>query len=161
MGNCAAQYDGKVWYGTVGGSIRILDGYTDGRSVADPTTTTAIPYALITSFGTLGTPAQKRMHLVRPTWISDTSVPTYNVAARFRWDMSEAVAPSGAAAAAANAWDVGLWDTAVWGGDYAPTQEIRGVSGCGPEVAIAITGTSQSRTILTGFDVVYDVGGVL
>ena len=161
MGNCAATYNGKLWYGTVDGKIRILDGYQDGRTIADPTTTTPITGSLLTGFATLGTPRQKRLSLVRPTWVSDTAEPEFQVEARYGWDLAEATTPAAAAASGPNTWDTGVWDTAVWGGDYMPTQAVRGLTGCGAQVALALKVRSQCRTILTGFDVSFTVGGLL
>lgn len=159
MGNAAATYGGKVWYGTVDGKIRIMDGYTDGRTIADPTTTTPIKFSLLTSFTNLGTPRQKRISWARPTWISDTAEPTYEIQARFDHDFTEADEPTASAAGGPNTWDTGTWDNAVWGGDYSPTTETRGLAGAGVNCALAIRGTSVTRTVLTNFDVGFDVGG--
>lgn len=161
MGNCAATYDGKVWYGTIDGKIRIMDGYTDGRTIADPTTTTPITYSLLTAFSNLGTPNQKRLHRVRPTFVSETAYPTYKVQARYRWSVSEADAPTAGVTGGASDWDTAVWDTSLWGEDYAASQSVNGLVGVGPECALAIKGTSSTRTILTGFDVQWDAGGFL
>lgn len=161
MGVCAATYDGKVWYGTIDGKIRIMDGYTDGRSIADPTSTTPITYSLLSAFSNLGTPRQKRLLMARPTFVSETSVPTYSVQARYRWNVAEADAPASNATAGDSDWDTAVWDVSLWGEDYNPTQNLHGLVGCGPECAVAIKGTSVTRTILTGFDLEWDAGGFL
>jgi hypothetical protein len=161
MGVCAASYAGKVWYGTIDGTIRIMDGYTDGRSLADPTTTEPITYSLLTAFSDLGTPNVKRLHMVRPTFVSETASPTYSVQARYGWNLAEADAPTASAAVGPSDWDTAVWDVALWGEDYSPTQNVNGLVGSGSICAIAIKGESSTRTILTGFIPYWDTGGAL
>ena len=159
MGVCAVPYGGRLYFGTPDGRVCTAEGDVDGVTLADPTASTPIAWSLLTGVSNLGNPRQKRVQVIRPTFLASATV-AYEVAARYRWDLSDI--PSIAAVAPdPNAWGTAVWDTAVWAPEYSPTQRVSGATGIGPEVAIAIRGTSSVRTILVSMDVAYDQGGLL
>lgn len=55
----------------------------------------------------------------------------------------------------------GLWDISVWSGGLRVSDNPRGASGMGRHVAINLRGRSSTPITLVGFDVIYDVGGML
>lgn len=57
--------------------------------------------------------------------------------------------------------DTGTWDTATWGGEQLPSTTLRGATGMGRDLALAIRGASYARTTLVGVDVLFTVGGPL
>ena len=155
-----AVLGGKLYYGTVDGKVGINDGYIDGRTLADPSSYTAVQWALLTSFQNLGNARMKQVQMLRPTFITDGAAPSYNAQARYRYDFTE-LATVTEGATSGDLWDAAVWDEAIWAGDYQATQNVTGTTGIGIDVAIAIRGTAITRTSLVGVDVLYTQGGVL
>jgi hypothetical protein len=153
-------WQGKLYFGTTDGRVEINDGYTDGRTLLDPNGYEEIEWALITAFSSFGNARRKQFRMCRTTFISDGGSPRFKVAARYKYDFNEAGAPD-AVTATGNTWDSGEWDDALWGGEYASTQAVRGLSGAGVEAALALTGKSTVKTVLVGFDVFFIQGGQL
>lgn len=154
------SWQGKFWMGTQDGRVLVNDGYVDGRTLADPDAFTPVQWALLTSFQNLGNGRHKQVVVIRPSLLSEAGLVPFSVDARYRYNFGE-VGPVSSSLAGGSLWDIGLWDTAVWGGEYAPTQKVRGAKGMGPEVAIAIRGQAVSRTSLVGFDLAFRQGGFL
>lgn len=159
MHSCAA-YEGKFHYGTTDGKVCINDGYVDGQTLADPNTYEAIAYSGVSAFQNLGTGTKKQVHLIRPFFMGQSTAPSFSVGARYDFNLTEMDAVSLSAAGGAS-WDSGVWDTAVWGGAYAASHAVRGASGMGSNIAIAWSGASVDRTVLTGFELSYSEGGML
>jgi hypothetical protein len=156
----SAILGGKLYYGTVDGRIGINDGYVDGLTLADPDGYTAVQWALLTSFQNLGNARQKQVQMLRPTFVTEGSAPSYNAQARYRYDFAELDTVT-EGSTTGDVWDAALWDEAVWAGDYRPTQNVTGTAGMGVDVAIAIRGTAIARTVYVGTDVFYTQGGYL
>jgi hypothetical protein len=156
----ADQHQGKLYFGTADGRVCINDGYADGRTLADPNSYSGIEWAITTAFTNLGVPRKKLFKMVRTSFISDGGAPAFKIAARYDYDFNEAGTPD-VVQASGDTWDSGLWDTAVWGGEYSTTQRVRGISGMGVACALALNGRSAVRTVLVGFDVFYVVAGIL
>lgn len=157
----AASWGGKLYFGTVSGSVCVNDGYVDGVTLADPTSYTAIQYALLTAFQNLGTPKRKRLQTLRVHLLSGTPQPALSAAARYDFDFSTLSAVTQSLPTSGSAWDVAVWDTDAWGGEYTPTQQVFGATGQGSSVAVALRGAAISRTILVGVDVAFESGGLL
>lgn len=156
----SAVYDGQMYFGTVSGTVCINDGYVDGRTLADPSTYTPVQYSGIGAFQNLGSPNQKQIQLIRPRFMGQSAAPSFDVAARYDFDLEE-LATVSPGAGAGSLWDAGLWDTAIWGGDYSPSNGVRGAAGMGVNAAVAWRGASVDRTVLTGFEVGFTEGGYL
>jgi hypothetical protein len=114
----------------------------------------------LTSFSNLGNARQKQIQMIRPTILSEDASPSYSVAARYKYNFNELDTVSGAVLGG-DEWDAGVWDTALWSGEYVASHEARGAVGMGVDMAIAARGTATSRTVLVGFDVAYTEGGFL
>jgi hypothetical protein len=156
----SAVLGGKFYYGTVDGKVGINDDYIDGRTLADPNSYTAVQWALLTSFQNLGNARQKQVQMLRPTFITEGAAPTYNAQARYRYDFTE-LSTVTEGSTSGDLWDSAQWDAAIWAGDYQPTQNVTGTVGMGVDVAIAIRGTSITRTVFVGTDVFFTTGGFL
>jgi hypothetical protein len=160
MGTAAVAYAGTLYFGTPDGTVKIMDGYVDGVTLADPNAYSAIQWSLLTAYQNLGTPNQKRLMDVRTTFICEGAPPPYAIEARYRWDVSEiGTSPSDATAPVTALWDTAVWDDANWAPEYSSSQGIRGLTGMGSEVALAVRGTAAARTILVGHDVRFVIGG--
>lgn len=153
-------WGGKLYFGTVDGRVCVNDGYVDGISLADPNAFMPVQWSVLTAFTNLGTPRQKQVQLLRPTLLSESSAPAYEIQARYRYDFAE-LPPVSAMAGDGSTWDGGTWDRDVWSGEYQASQRLRGATGLGVDMAIAIRGTATARTVLVGIDVMYTAGGLL
>jgi hypothetical protein len=153
---------GKLYFGTTDGRICINDGYVDNLDISDPESYSPVQWSLITSFQNLGTPHQKQVHLIRPYVHSDDATPEYGFAARYDFQLTEASEADGSTPGE-NEWDGAEtdWDDAVWGGEYGVSKRVGGATGMGTHVAIAIRGEAVGRTVLSGFDVSFELGGFL
>lgn len=157
---CAAPWNGVLYFGTTDGRVLKHDGYVDGVLLADADAQEAIPFHCVSAFSNLGTPRQKRCGLIRPRVLAQSAV--VPLAAQARWDF-DVTAPRDASddTTPTEGWDVGTWDTAVWGGDFSTTQKVFGATGSGSFLAVAVEGLANSRTIYVGADVSFQVGGFL
>lgn len=156
----ADSHEGKLFFGTDDGAVCINDGYLDGRTLADPNAYSEIEGSIITGFSNFGSARKKQFKMVRPTFLADGATPAFKVAARYKYDFTEAGTPD-AVVATGSVWGAGVWDSSTWAGEYGATQQVRGVSGMGTEAAIACSIKSSVRTVLVGFDIFYVTGGLL
>jgi len=153
-------YAGKLYFGTVSGSVCINDGAVDGVTLAAPDTFSAISWQVLTRFENLGNARQKQVQLIRPTFVGDTDAPAFSAQARYGYDFSE-LDPVSPGPPGSNTWGSGIWDSTLWDNNYTASQFTRGATGLGTDVAIALRGSSVGRTILVGIDVMFTQGGIL
>lgn len=161
IGLCAEPWGGTLYFGTQDGRVCVNDGYVDGVTLADPNTFSAIDWSLLTAFSNLGNTQHKRIQMIRPRWLSDGGGVVLTAEARYSFNFTEPQSVVASASSGGNAWDVGLWDAAAWGGSYTSQSQVFGAWGMGVEAAIALRGKASARMTLVGVDVEYDVGGVL
>lgn len=154
-------WTGDLYFGTSDGRLCKNTGYLDAVTLAAPTAFKAIQFEVLTSFQNLESQRYKRIHLIRPQFISQGGAPGFSVGARFDYDFTELPTVSAQPSNSGNVWGTGKWGTATWSGDYAPSKEVRGTTGAGVAAAIIVRGTATSRTSLVGIDVIFDQGGVL
>lgn len=150
-------FGGKLYFGTVDGQILINDGYVDGITLADPSSYTPVDWGILSSFQNLGNANMKRVQIIRPVLLSEQA-PSYDTEARYDFDLIELGGVT-QTLLSGSGWDTALWDSATWSADYSATKEMRGASGVGVHVAVAARGSAAARTILVGFDVMYESGG--
>lgn len=156
----AAVWKGKLHFGTADGRVMVNDGYVDEVTLASPDTYTAVQWACLTAFRNLSNARQKQVTDIRPTILSQTPNPAFSVAARYNYNLA-GLASVSENANQQQAWDSWTWDAASWDGDTRATQKLRGAMGMGTDVALAIRGTANTRTVLVGFDVTFLQGGFL
>lgn len=152
-------WGGKLYLGTPDGRVMINDGYVDGVTIAAPTSYTAIQFALLTSFQNLGNGRKKQIQSIRPTFLTG-GPSSYTAAARYKYDFSE-LATVSLGTGGEGTWDHSTWDSSVWQAEYTPSQAVTGAVGMGVEMAVALRGAANSRTVLVGLDVFYTQGGLL
>lgn len=158
----AQSFQGSLYFGTVDGRLCKYGGYVDGVVLGTPDEYTPVKYSALTGFTNLGNARQKRVQLLRPTFLSQTQSAVCRVRAVYGFKVTEPDAPTQAASAGnTNVWDTATWDLDVWGGDFATIAKFNGGGGVGREVALAIQGEAVSRTILGSIDVLYEEGGLL
>lgn len=154
-------WNGNLYFGTKDGRLMINTGYLDGVTLANPNTFAPIQFEVLTSFQNLNSQSYKRLNWARPQFISQGGKPGFSVGARFDYDFTDLPTVTTQPTNAGSVWDTGKWDTATWAGDYAPSKDIQGTTGCGVAAAIIVRGTATSRTSLVGIDVSFTAGGVL
>lgn len=120
-----------------------------------------IQWSMLTSYQDFESGTRfKRCQYIRPQFIAQ-DVPAYSTKARYDFDITEMYVTPLALPGATGRWDVGLWDIEVWGGGLQRVDRPIGAQGMGRHVAIALRGSSTSKTILIAFDVVADGGGLM
>lgn len=160
IGSWAESWNGLMYFGTQDGRVCINDGYLDGVTLADPDAFDPIDCSLVTAYGNGGTPLQKQIQEIRIKIMSQGGSIPVNAEARYDFDISEAADPeAGVVAASTSVWDEGLWDSAIWSGDYVPQTTTFGAFGMGSDIALAIRLQATSRMTLVGMDVVFEVLG--
>ncbi len=158
----AENFNGTLYFGTNDGRVATHGGFLDGVTLANPAGTgVPIGWSLLTSFQNLGSARKKRVHEIRPHILAQTLQPQYNARARFDFDTSALAAVTGTGNPTGSVWDTAVWDQATWQGDYSETEQVSGSTGIGVNVAIAIKGNANSKTVLAGFDILYEEGGFL
>lgn len=156
----ASTGGGKFYFGTADGKLCINDGYVDGITLADVNSYTPIQWSCLTAFRNLGNARLKQVVGIKPTILSESIAPRFSTEARYKYNFTE-LATVASGTLGESEWGGGLWDDAVWGGEYSASQDLRGATGMGVDVAIAIRGTATSRTVLVGIDVGFTQGGAL
>jgi hypothetical protein len=149
----------KLYFGTADGRVCINTDYLDNVDLA-ASTYSLIKFSGITAFRNGDNPRQKQVKEIRATYLYEGGLLATTEEARYRYDLTEATAPSPVPSNNSNVFDVAQFDIATFGGDFATQQIVRGASGMGPDVAVAFAGSAGSRTVLVGIDLVFEEGGV-
>lgn len=122
---------------------------------------TDVPFSILSAFSMLEQPAQfKIMQFIRPQFLA-TAEPSFNVAARYDFDVDELVASAPIVPTTAAVWDTAVWDTAEWVGGDAGFDKLFGSAGIGRWVAIVMNGAVRQRTTLVGWDLQWTSGWTL
>lgn len=159
-------FTGDTWHsqyyiGTDDNRVLLHTGDLDNVLLADPDAATQVEWSGIMAFRDYGPPGTyNRAHFIRPVFLAQQS-PSYNVSARYDYNITAATAPPDAAATSGAVWDGAVWDLSLWGGDFQVIDDVRGASGMGRSIAVALNGRSSSPTTLVRFDVMSDGGGLL
>ncbi len=158
-------YTGEDWNGIfyVGSEDNIVythEGDLDNVDLTD-TTYEQIEWSLLQTFHDYGAAGSfKRAQFIRPVFLAEQA-PSYNVEARYDYNLAPATAPPSASLTSGAVWDSAIWDTSVWQGDFVVVDSIRGAAGMGRTIAIGLNGKSGTRTILVRFDLQMDAGWTL
>lgn len=163
--NCFESFDGKLVFGTRDNRVCFLDIHIDNVKLTPPAVgPNGVPvnFSTLTTYQPLNEPALvKRATLIRPDFISG-SRPTYSVAARYDYDLSEVQLKAIPPLFTKALWDIGIWDSAVWSaGDLTGYSSTRGTWGKGRYIAVAMTGESRDDTRFVGWDLNFTPGGFM
>jgi len=156
----AEGWGGKFYFGTADGRVCVGTGNLDNVNLA-ATQFSLIKFSGITGFQNGENARQKQISEIRATYLYEGGLLATAEQARFRYDLTEVTPPSPVPSNNSNVFDTALFDTAVFGGDFATQQIARGAAGMGPDMAVAFAGSAGSRTVLAGIDVSYTEGGML
>jgi hypothetical protein len=119
-----------------------------------------INWSFLTAYNELEEPQiNKVVEFFRPRFVA-AQEPVYEVKAYYDYDLTEQSAISGSPASG-DVWDTGVWDTALGGGGKQKFQELKGASGMGKTVAVAMAGSSSEDVTLVDIGLLWRSGGFL
>jgi hypothetical protein len=152
---------GKLYFGTADSRVCVNEGYVDGDTL-DHSTMWEIEFSLLTSFQGLGSSQKKRIHMIRPFFMTDGTNPGYSVESR--WDFDISAVPSMSVPAdlmETSVWNTGVWNVNHWDDGIDKAGHYHGAAGMGTHAAVILLGSATTNTTFVGFDVVIDQGGIL
>lgn len=153
-------WEGQFYIGTSDGRVLIHSGTEDAVDI-DGENGIAISWSAMSVFQEYGEVGRYKItQFIRPVFEA-VQPPSYSVEARYDYNLSEVLAPPAASVLVGTLWDVGVWDTSLWGGDIIEVEKPVGGSGIGRNIAVAINGSSSTITILVRYDLMFTTGGVL
>jgi hypothetical protein len=152
-------WNGQFYIGTADGRVLFHTGSVDTTLAG---VSTAINWSALSSYQEYGETGRfHRVQFIRPVFLS-ASIPSFEVEARYDYDLSEVLQPPVAGGATAGSqWDVSKWDQALWSGGSVSESFVRGGNGLGRAMAIGINGSSTQATTLVRYDNIGDTGGYL
>jgi hypothetical protein len=160
-----AMQTGDVWQSAFywadnNGSVWKHSGFLEGV-LLDGTPGVAIEFSMLMSYQNFGAPAMfKRVQNLRPYFLS-AGVPSFSIQAHFDYDILEGGGVIIFNPVDAALWDEALWDSAVWGGGISSAQALRGGSGIGVVVGVALRGDTTERLTFVAVDIIADAGGFI
>jgi len=157
--NCAAVWHGNMYAGTVDGRVVILQGGQDSVK-RNGTGAIAINWGALGAFSDAGLPGVlKFVDTIRPYFLAAQPV-SYNVFAYYDFNITDLSGMLGSGlsppAAGTSGWDIGIWDSALWGtGAQSAQIGLQGVARAGRHVAVGILGASNGAATLIGYEASY------
>lgn len=153
---------GNFYIGDTDNRVLLSTGGLDDITLAEPDTSgIEIEFSVLTAFQDLEAPGGNKIaQLIRPTFIGQ-AFPSYQVLARYDYNVVEPIVTIPVVVPTGDVWDVGLWDSAIWGGDFAVSNVLNGANGIGRSLAIAVKGSCSVQTTLVKFDVTLTQGNIL
>lgn len=159
---CMEVWNRQLYYGTRDGRVMKNTGFVDGVQLNGVTTNaTAVECTVLGAFNGLGSANLKMVRLAQLFFITHGVNPAAELLLRYDYDISEPTGALSQGPAASGAWDGGLWDVALWGGGPGTFNPIIGGTGIGRAVAVGAHFFSNDYTVLTGWIVHWETGGML
>ena len=157
---CMGTWRNRLMFGTSDSKVCAHEGSMDGMDLAG-TSARPIDWGLQTSYQLLGEPSKKRIHMIRPHFITEGTPPGFQCAVRFDFDLSPIAILPLDTEAIPTAWDVSLWDTGTWDDSSGVGGHYVGGAGIGTHVSAVMRGMATARATFVGFDVIAEKGGLL
>lgn len=151
----------RLMIGTEDGRVLRMDTTVDESTIADPVGK-PVEFSLLGNFLDFGGPGRfKWGSHARPDFLA-TQRPSFEAKFVYDFDIAELPQVGAPVDVPQSAWDSSLWDAAVWGADRAVAHSrLFGSWGPGRTMAVAIRGSSVTRTTLASYDVMWHAGGPL
>jgi hypothetical protein len=159
--NCWTLFDSKLYFGTEDGLVCEADsgGTDDGR----PIEATMLP-----AFDSLGKPGRlKHVKMIRPI-VASTAPPATvvsSIACAVDYEKSGFKPVTANITGSTAKWGTAVWGSAVWGGQEEVMTKWRTGGNIGtavsPQMDVRLSSSSEVSHRVIGFDIVYEVGGVL
>lgn len=143
-------YLGNGYFGTEDGRVCQMQGALDNIGISGEGGD-QIEFSMLTGYSDLGLPGRyKQVQFIRPTFVVQNQT-VYDTMALYDFNISELSTTGVPVVTPGSAWDIGLWDVAIWSG-LASTSRTTGSGGYGRNVAIAIRGTTIGRATLANIE---------
>jgi hypothetical protein len=156
---CMESWHNKLFFGTADSRVGVNEGYVDGMKL-DGTAPIAIDWSLLTSYQSMGSAQKKRVHMVRPHFMTDGTQPGYATEARYDFNLSGIGVVPTVLEPTPSPWDGALWDDGIWDDSIGTAGQYGGTSGLGTHIAVVLRGSSTTQITLVGMDVVLEQGGI-
>ena len=158
------SYQGYVVFGDADSRVLYMDTNTDNNLLTPPIDKPngdAIKFSVLTSYSGLERDGVfKRVKLIRADFVAKNR-PEFVCQARYDYSLEESESNT-TAVARTGEWDSDLWDSGAWSTDsFSGFNGINGTWGHGRYVAVAMAGESRTDTRFAGWDVIFDIGGVM
>jgi len=150
----ACSWHGNLYAGSQSGVVELIGANQDAIPISG-STGNSINWGMLGAFSSMQMPGvAKFVDLIRAYLLSQQTA-SYVTFARYDFDITDLTLGSGTGApgAATSGWDVGIWDSMLWGAGSQSTQVgVSGSTGSGRWVAFGILGTSIGMETLVGID---------
>lgn len=154
------SWHGAFYFSDETGRVLQHTGTRDNVNLAG-SSSTPIDWSMMMSFqGYQNGGVFKRINFIRPIFLAEAA-PEYVAEARYDYNLTEVFGVASPSAIGGALWDAAVWDVSMWAGEFVVVDSVRGGSGMGRVLSIALSGRSNSRTTLIKFDLMYDSGGGL
>lgn len=159
---CGVSWLGNFYFGDLDGNVHVYTGSLDGVDI-NGDGGTSVEFSMCTAFSDLGAPgAYKFGQFLRPTFIvDDGALPSYNIKFVYDYNLREITNTSLADEPSGALWDTAVWDVDIWGGQDDVGFELRGGTGMGRMVAVALKGSANSQVRLIDLEAMWRTGWVL
>lgn len=154
------EWKGEFYIGASDGTIYIHTGNLDGVTL-DGLTYSEISSSALQAFNDHSSSGlYHRAQFVRPVFLSQQP-PAFNIQIRYDYNLDPYITPPNSLFGSGTVWDTGVWDVALWLGEFNETEPVFGGSGIGRAMAVGISMLTGSETVLVRYDLMYDTGGAL
>lgn len=146
-----------IYFGSTGYVGKFWDGYSDAGTNIKGTVQQA--YSYFESRGQL-----KRFTMIRPIFLTSNGVPTIAANVNIDFETQDVVGSVtfNPATVAAGKWDVGIWDSSLWGGGLVVNKIWQGVNGIGYSAGVYMKVASEDIEVhWASTDYVMERGGVI
>ena len=162
----ADDWQGLLYFGSADNRVFVMDVTRDEVLLTPPPDPELngrpVEFSLLSSYQNLRAPGlHKRVQMVRADFYGPT-IPAYEQQVLYDYNFDEPPAPTGNPEVLGSTWDGSLWEIAVWsrqaGSGFGEFQ-LKGVSGIGRTVAVALRGSSGDDLRLLSWDIMWQTGG--
>jgi hypothetical protein len=166
--SACSHWDGKLVFGDLESRVLYMDVPLDDVKITPPPegdqNGKSIEFTVLSNFSNFDAPAQyKRVKHLRPDF-NATQKPSVALDAVYDYNLNIPASPNltEAQSLIPYFWDADAWDNAYWSqATRKGYNVVYGDFGTGRSIAVAMKGYGYSPLIFLGWDVIYDVGGVL
>lgn len=159
---CAEVFNGELYFGTLDGKVAQAFNVDTDDELSDGTVGASVQGDIQTAFVTdpADPMALKRMLLIMPMFQS-RSPPQFKAQVNTEWSSAAVAGSPPYAGAEGDVWDVGLWDTAIWGGADNTYFNWIGAEGLGVYASLRMAVVGVRGTLFTSWKLVYEPGGIM
>ena len=159
-----SEWQSTVYIGTADSRVLVMNADLDEVKITPVNAINGEEIAFSSLFAFLpydASGAFKRGVSVRPDFMSKRNI-AYETKFTYDYEILNFASTVSGQVTRAGRWDVGIWDSTVWGSNTLTSRaQVRGGSGVGRTMAVAINGSGTSDTWFMSYDVMWNNGGML